>query len=144
MSLFTRYLARPAGAVTEATQAAPGADSDRVDPGRLGRLAHFIARHRWPVIGTWIVLTLFGAVAAGQLSSRWSRSFSIPGKPAYEASQRALKAIGAGVRAPNVVVFHTSGNATKNRAIEQAMQRAAATVPGARTSSYLSTGTQPT
>jgi RND superfamily putative drug exporter len=111
-----------------------------VDPGRLGRLAHFIARHRWPVIGVWIVLTLFGAVATGQLSSRWNQSFSIPGKPAYEASQRTLKAFGVGVRAPNVVVFHTSGDATKNRAIEQAMHRAAATMHGARTSSYFSTG----
>ena len=27
----------------------------RSDTGRLGRLAHFIARHRWPVIGVWVV-----------------------------------------------------------------------------------------
>src|SRR5512135_2146664 len=107
-------------------------------PGRLGRLAHFIARHRWQVIGVWVVLTLFGAVAAGQLSSRWYQSLAVPGKPAYEASQRTLKAIGVGVRAPNVVVFHTSGDATKNTAIEPAMQRAAATMPGARASSYFS------
>jgi putative drug exporter of the RND superfamily len=106
---------------------------------RLGRLAHFIARHRWPVIVVWIVLTLFGGVAAGKLSSRWYQSFSIPGKPAYEASQRALKAFGVGVRPPNVVVFHTNGDATKSVAIKRAMQRAAATVPGALTSSYFST-----
>ena len=36
---------------------------------RLGRLAHIIARYRWVVIGVWIVLTLVGAMAAGQLSS---------------------------------------------------------------------------
>jgi RND superfamily putative drug exporter len=106
---------------------------------RLGRLAHFIARHRWPVIVVWIVLTLVGGVAAGKLSSRWYQSFSIPGKPAYEASQRALKAFGVGVRPPNVVVFHTNGDATKSVAIKRAMQRAAATVPGALTSSYFST-----
>jgi putative drug exporter of the RND superfamily len=106
---------------------------------RLGRLAHFIARHRWPVIVVWIVLTLFGGVAAGKLSSRWYQSFSIPGKPAYEASQRALKAFGVGVRPPNVVVFHTNGDVTKSVAIKRAMQRAAATVPGALTSSYFST-----
>jgi hypothetical protein len=44
-----------------------------------------------------------------------------------------------GVRAPNVVVFHTSGDATKSTAIEQVMPRAAATMPGARASSYFST-----
>jgi RND superfamily putative drug exporter len=110
------------------------------NPGRLGRMARFIARHRWQVIGAWIALTLFGAIAAGQLSSRWYQSLAVPGKPAYEASQRTLKALGVGVRAPNVVVFHTSGDATQSKPIEQAMQRAAATTQGARTSSYFSTG----
>src|SRR5918911_1742175 len=106
---------------------------------RLGRLAHGIAPRRGVFIGVWILLTLLGGFAAGKLSSRWYQSFSIPGKPAYEASQRTLKAFGVGVRPPNVVVFHTSGDATKSGAIEQAMKRAAATMPGALTSSYFST-----
>src|SRR5947209_14804472 len=93
------------------------------DSGYLARLAHFTARHRWTVIGVWIVLTLFGGFAAGQLSKRWYQSFSIPGKPAYEASQRTLKAFGAGVRPPSVVVFHTGGDATRSGAIRDAMQR---------------------
>src|SRR5215218_3109242 len=107
---------------------------------RLGRLAQFTARHRWPVIGAWIGLTLFGGFAAGQLSTRWYQSLAVPGKPAYTASQRTLEAFGVGVRAPNVVVFHTRGDATKNSAIAHAMRRAAATMPGARTSSFFSTG----
>src|SRR4029450_7474008 len=109
------------------------------ESGRLARLAHFNARHRWPVITVWIVLTLVGGVAAGKLSSRWYQSFSIPHKSAYEASQRALHAFGAGAPPPNVVVFHTDGDATKSVAIQQAMKRAAATKPGALTSSYFST-----
>jgi RND superfamily putative drug exporter len=106
----------------------------------LARLAHFVARHRWPVISVWIVLTLFGGFAAGQVSKRWYQSFSIPGKSAYEANQRTLKAFGVGVRPPNVVVFHTQGDATKSDAIRAAMQRAAKASPGALTSSYFSTG----
>src|SRR5689334_13474365 len=106
----------------------------------LARLAHFVARHRIAVIAVWVVLTLFGGFAAGQVSKRWYQSFSIPGKSAYEANQRTLKAFGSGVRPPDVVVFRTSGDATKSDAIKQAMQRAAATMPGARTSSYFSTG----
>ena len=106
----------------------------------LSRLAHVTVRHRWPVIGAWLVLTLFGAFAAAQVSTRWYQSLSVPGKPAYEASQRTLKTLGAGARPPSVVVFNTSGDATKSHAIEQAMQRAAAAMPGARTSSYFSTG----
>jgi RND superfamily putative drug exporter len=105
----------------------------------LTRLAHLTLRHRWAVIGIWLVLTVLGGFAAGKLSTRWYQSFSVPGKPAYEASERTLKAFGAGARAPNVVVFHTSGDATKSHAIERAMQRAATTMPGALTSSYFST-----
>jgi RND superfamily putative drug exporter len=111
----------------------------QADSTRLGRLAHLIARNRWKVIAAWVVLTLFGAFAAGQVSKRWYQSFSIPGKSAYEANQRTLKAFGTGVRPPNVVVFHTDGDATKSAAIAAAMRRAAATMPGARTSSYFTT-----
>jgi putative drug exporter of the RND superfamily len=106
----------------------------------LTRLAHLILRHRWLVIGSWLVLTLFGAFAAGQVSTRWFQSTSVPGQPAYEASQRSVHALGVGARPPTVVVFHTTGDATKSAAIEQAMERAAAVTPGARTSSFFSTG----
>jgi RND superfamily putative drug exporter len=105
----------------------------------LGRLAHLVARNRRKVIAAWIVLTLFGAFAAGQVSKRWYQSFSIPGKSAYEANQRTLHAFGTGVRPPDVVVFHTSGDATKSAAIPTAMRRAGSVMPGSRTSSYFST-----
>jgi putative drug exporter of the RND superfamily len=105
----------------------------------LARLARVVARHRWKVISAWTILTLFGVFAAGQVHRRWYQSFSIPGKSAYEANQRTLKAFGTGVRPPDVVVFHTSGDATKSVAIAAAMRRAAAAMPGARTSSYFST-----
>ncbi|HST24975.1 MAG TPA: MMPL family transporter [Gaiellaceae bacterium] len=110
------------------------------DSSVLARLAHVIARRRWVVIGVWVVLTLIGGVAAGKLSSRWYQSFSIPGRSAYEASQRTLHAFGVGVRPPNVVVFSVkSGDITKNPAILPAMKRAADKMPGALTSSYFST-----
>jgi putative drug exporter of the RND superfamily len=109
--------------------------------GRLERLAHFTTRYRWPVIAAWIVLTLFGGYAAGQLSSRWYQSLAVPGKPAYEASQRTLKALGAGDRSPNTVVFHSSrGDVSKSPAVRAAMARVVKASPGALTSSYFSTG----
>src|SRR5436305_10267849 len=117
----------------EANQPARWKKNYGADDGRLARLAHLTARHRWPVIGVWIVLTLLGGVAAGKLSSRWYQSFSIPGKPAYEASQRTLHAFGVGVRPPDVVVFRTARDATKSVAIQRAMKRAAATMPRALT-----------
>ena len=51
----------------------------RNDMPLLARLAHLIVRRRRIVIGAWIVLTLFGAYSAQQVSKRWFESFSIPG-----------------------------------------------------------------
>jgi len=106
----------------------------------LARLAHVVARHRYAVIGAWLVLTLFGGFAAGQVSKRWFQSFSIPGRSAYETNQRTLNTFGVGVRPPNVLVFHTSGDATKSGAIRAATERVAKASKGALTSSYFSTG----
>ena len=109
--------------------------------GRLGRLAHFTTRYRWPVIAAWIGLTLFGGYAAGQLSSRWYQSLAVPGKLAYEGSQRTFKALGAGVRSPNTVVFHSSrADVSKSPKVRAAMARVVKASPGALTSSYFSTG----
>jgi RND superfamily putative drug exporter len=114
----------------------------------LAGLAHIVARHRWKVIGAWVVLTLLGAFAGGQVNKRWFQSFSIPGYSAYETNQKIFGLTGTGIRPPIVVVFHTSGKATQDPAIEAAMQRAAKAVPPAlvgtrsfqaRTSSYYST-----
>jgi len=105
----------------------------------LARLAHVVSRNRRKVIFAWVALTLFGAFSASQVSKRWYQSFSIPGKSAYEANQRTLKTFGTGIRPPDVVVFHTAGDATKSTAIAAAMKRAAAAMPGGRTSSYFST-----
>ena len=106
----------------------------------LTRLAHMLVRYRWLVIGTWLALTVLGGFAAGQLSSRWYTATAIPGEPAYEASQRSLHALGVGDRTPIVVVFHTNADITKSAPVELAMRRAAATVPGAFTSSFFTTG----
>lgn len=87
----------------------------------LARLAHVVARHRWKVIGAWIVLTLFGMFAAAKVHNRWYQSFSIPGYSAYETNQRTLQEFGTGIRPPDVVVFHSSGDATQNPAIDAAI-----------------------
>src|ERR1041385_501647 len=111
----------------------------------LARLAHVIARHRWKIIAVWGVLTLFGGFAAGQVSKRWFQSFSIPGYSAYEASQRTFDKFGTGLRTPDVVVFQSKGDVTKDDAIPAAMARAAKAaeikgLPAPRTSSFYSTG----
>jgi putative drug exporter of the RND superfamily len=108
---------------------------------RLAALAHFTVRHRWLVIGVWIMLTLFGGYSAGQLSSRWYQSLAVPGEPAYEAGQRTLASFGAGVRSPNTIVFHSaSADLRSSPQVRAAMTRVSTAAPGALTSSYFSTG----
>src|SRR5215217_8922965 len=107
---------------------------------RLARLAYVIVRRRRFVIGAWILLTLFGAFSAGQVSNRWFESFSIPGYSAYEANQRTLKTFGTGEQAPLVAVFTSSGDVTQADGIQPAIDEAAAVNPGSRVSSYWSTG----
>ena len=102
-------------------------------------LARVILRRRWLVIGIWLVLTLFGAFAASQVSKRWFESFSIPGYSAYEANQRTLKTFGSGEFPPLVAVVTTRGDVTKAPGVDKAFAAAAAVNKGARTSSYFTT-----
>src|SRR6266567_5685424 len=106
----------------------------------LARLAHLIVRRRRLVIGVWIVLTVFGAFSAGQVSKRWLTQFSIPGASSYEANQRALHVFGSGEQAPMIAVFHSAGDVTKERGIADAIARAKALNPSSRVSSYFTTG----
>ena len=108
----------------------------------LERLAHVIVRRRKLVIGAWLVLTLFGAFAAKQVSDRWFESFSIPGYSAYEANQRTLHRFGSGEQAPLVAVFHTDGDVTKETGLGRAVSEAAAVNSGSRVSSFWSTGSR--
>jgi len=105
----------------------------------LAGLAHIVARHRWKVIGAWIVLTLVGVVAGWRVSHRWYQSFSIPGYSAYETNQKTLQEFGTGIRPPDVVVFHTAGDATTSAPIKTAMENARNAVPHSRWSSYFTT-----
>ena len=57
-----------------------------------------------------------------------------------ETASIYLKAAGVGVRPPNVLVFHTSGDATKSNAIRAATMRVAKANQAELTSSYFSTG----
>src|SRR4051794_11642378 len=106
----------------------------------LARLARVIMHHRRLVAGGWIVLTIFGAFSAQQVSKRWLEQFSIPGFSAYEANQRALKTFGTGAQAPNVVVLRVEGDVRKSAAARATLAKVSREFPGFRTSSYFDTG----
>src|SRR4051812_32864022 len=103
------------------------------------RLAHFVIRRRWWVVGTWIALLFFGFFATSRLSGRWFESFSIPGYSAYESNQRALKTFGTGEQAPLLAVFQSKGDVTGATGIQKAVLAGAAVNPGSRVSSWFNT-----
>src|SRR5690242_16146449 len=106
----------------------------------LEQLAHWIVRRRRAVIAAWIILTIFGAYSAGQVSKRWFQSFSIPGYSAYEANQRTLKTFGSGEQVPLVVVLtKPSGDITRVAGAEKAVAAVENTVPGSRVGSWFTT-----
>ncbi len=102
----------------------------------MDRLTRYVTHHRKIVIGIWVLLTAFGGFAAGQMTDRWLKTFSIPGYSAYEANQRTLQTLGSGEIQPYVPVFKSTGDVTQETGIKQAITSAAAATPGARVSSY--------
>ncbi|MCP9485340.1 MAG: MMPL family transporter [Gaiellaceae bacterium MAG52_C11] len=106
----------------------------------MERLARLVIHHRLVVIGTWLLLTVFGGFAAGQLADRWLEDFSIPGADGYEANQRALQEFGNGELFPFVVALKGDGDVTEVPGVERAIEQAAAANPNSRVSSFFNTG----
>ena len=107
----------------------------------LERLARLVMRRHWLVAGIWVVLTIFGAYSAVQVSDRWLEDFSIPGYSAYEANQR----VAAGVRQRGDPALRRGrelrpATSPRTRASQEAIDAAAAANPGSRLSSYFNTG----
>src|SRR5262245_35601969 len=108
---------------------------------RMTRFSEIVIARRRSIVVAWVLLTIVGVYATGRLADRWFESFSIPGYEAYEANQRALDTFGSGAQPPLVVVFHTKqGDVTKTDGLGSAIERTASAVPGSRTSSFFTTG----
>src|SRR5438093_1862847 len=106
----------------------------------MERLARGVMAHRKAVLVAWLVLTLFGAFAANQVSKRWLEQFSIPGYSAYETNQETLRIFGTGEQPPHIAVIQSKVDVTSAPGVRQALATVAAQFPEFRTSSYFTTG----
>jgi len=93
------------------------------DPGRLGGLGRWCARHPWPVVALWIVLLAGATLGHRALGGVYSDSFSLPDSPSQQGSA-LLKAHepGAGGQSGQLVFTVSSGSLAEHRsAIEKAV-----------------------
>ena len=72
----------------------------------LGRLAVVVLHHRRIVMIAWLVVVIFGGMAASGISNRLSFDFSLPGQPGYETGVTILRTFGNGgvSSVPSIIV----------------------------------------
>ena len=62
----------------------------------MRRWAEFVLKHRWWIVGFWLVVMVAGAVSAGQVNKRLTIDFSLPNEPGTVAAQQIKQAFGNG------------------------------------------------
>ncbi|HST84806.1 MAG TPA: MMPL family transporter [Kineosporiaceae bacterium] len=71
----------------------------------MDRSARFVLRHRWWVIGFWLIALVAGGVAAGKVPDRLSFDFSLPGQEGYETEVKLAEAYNIGAYAGYIPVL---------------------------------------
>lgn len=106
--------------------------------------ARFVLRHRWWVIAFWVIATLAGALAAGQVPDRLSFNFSVPGQQGERAENALLKAYGVPAQPGYTpVITATDGRpVAQHRADLAAIGDRLRQIPGLQVLDYPSTGDQ--
>jgi RND superfamily putative drug exporter len=107
------------------------------------RFARLVMHHRRVVSAIWLILFVAGIAAAGQVGSRLTLDFSLPGQPGDTAEKQLIKSYGVSSFDTYVaVVTVPSGDtvAKEQRAISDVMRATAAGVPSALLVDQASTG----
>ncbi|CAB4901777.1 unannotated protein [freshwater metagenome] len=104
----------------------------------MPRMTRFVMARRRLVALVWVVLALAGAWAASGISDALSQSFDAPGRPAFEANERIVRAYGSGgTISPIVLVARPEeGRDVRDQDVRdelrEAVERVAGAVPGSR------------
>ncbi|HWC36183.1 MAG TPA: MMPL family transporter [Mycobacteriales bacterium] len=121
-------------------------ETTSVEPSNwFGRLAAFVLHHRWWVIGGWVVMFIAGMAATGQVQSRLSIDFSLPGQPGYVTSQHLTKLYGPNGTTgfTSIAVMRTPDGTTaanQTSALAQVGPAIDKVLPGTRVVDYANTG----
>jgi RND superfamily putative drug exporter len=101
----------------------------------MERLAHFVMHHRRIVSAVWLTLFLAGLLSAGQLGSRWSLDFSLPGQPGDQAQRQLVDTYGVSsidTYVAVVTVPHGETVYADQHAVDGVIAAAVASVPNVK------------
>ena len=108
----------------------------------MERSARFVLKHRWWVMGFWLVAMSAGVFAAGQVPDRLSYDFSVPDQQGHQAEVKLANAYGVAALASYIPVFTAPDGEqiTDHRAELAAVADDLRAVPGLHVLDYGSTG----
>ncbi len=108
----------------------------------MERSARFVLRHRWWVVGFWLISLLAGGFAAGRVPDRLSFDFSVPGQPGYQAETKLADAYGVAALAAYIPVFTLPAGETftDHRDDVAAVSDRLRAIPGVQVIDYAGTG----
>ena len=94
---------------------------------------HRLLRLRAPIVAIWLLITVVGLLAAGNLNQYLTTSLNVPGSESEKASQILNTNFGENTEGTFTVVYKYT-NATKEQlaGIEQAVEKASAVIPGSQ------------
>jgi putative drug exporter of the RND superfamily len=114
----------------------------------MDTLTGWVLRHRRWVVGAWVLLTLGGAAASTSLNAVLAHSFAVPGREGYDTDQIVQKTFGSGAGLPPLVPVvslpqgRTVASPETMTQLGRAFAAISASLPGARTASFVSTGSR--
>ncbi|GAB6901082.1 MMPL family transporter [Kineosporia succinea] len=106
----------------------------------MTRTATFVVRHRWWVIGFWLIALVAGVGAASAVPDRLTYDFSLPGQEGYETSAKLGEAYGITGEQSFVPVYAAADGVRGHRAEIAEVDAALAQLPGVQVVGYAETG----
>jgi putative drug exporter of the RND superfamily len=109
-------------------------------------LARFVLRHKWWVVGFWLIVLIGGVPNLQRATNALSQEFSVPGREGFETNLALYKLYKVDPSVSSIVpVFQLPAGTTVDSPgvkaqIAAAMNRAAAAVPGSHVVSFGTTG----
>jgi RND superfamily putative drug exporter len=108
----------------------------------MDRSARFFVRHKWWVVGFWLIMFVGGIIASSQVPDRLSYDFSLPGQQGYETEVKLNNAYGVTSQVLYIPVYTAPAGEkiTDHRTDVAAIGNKLRAIPSIKVVDYASTG----